>query len=128
MSYKIYHPDVEGLGTVEDLSAYRQVWAPRGWQLLGEHESAASEVLGRPVTSLDDIKVDEWRFLLASRDLEPLSGSAKKAEYEKAFTSSFAEVAPSAEADAAADANKTTGATAPVAAPSGNTDNKPKGS
>lgn len=92
MAFKIYHPEVETLGEVVDLDAYRQVWAPRGWELLGQLEGEASTVLGRAIRKLDDVKVDEYPFLIAARGLDPLPKGAKKAEYEKAFSASFVPV------------------------------------
>lgn len=91
MSLKMIHPDIPGaVGDVADVAGFNAVWAPRGWKLLGETETWATEVLGQPVIELDALKVDEIKGLHAARGLEYPSGG-KKADLIKTLRDTFAE-------------------------------------
>lgn len=118
---KMIHPDVEAVADVVSHTVYNAVWAPRGWTLLAEPEAHASEVLGRPVKKLDDLKVDELRGLIAGRGLEYPAAGVKKADVLETFRGTFAEPAGApAEPEAPAlaprgDSNNTTDTAAPAA-------------
>jgi|GEM_PF-2617653 len=88
---KMIHPDVEAIADVVSDQVFHAVWAPRGWKLLGDAEAFASEVLGKPVKQVNDLKVDELKALVSARGLEYPPTTSKKDEVIKTFRGTFAE-------------------------------------
>jgi hypothetical protein len=91
---QMIHPDPDIAGTAEivNIDQYRQIYAPRGWVLLGPAETFAAQALGKQVASVEDLTVDELRAVIAlRRNAEYPQASAKKPAVLKALQDSFAD-------------------------------------
>lgn len=98
---KMIHPDPDIAGTAEiaNVDQYRQIYAPRGWVLLGPAENFAAEALGKQVGNVEDLTVDELRAVIAlRRNAEYPQASAKKPAVLKALQDSFADEVAAQEA------------------------------
>jgi len=71
---KMVHPEIQAAGEVASLDAFRQIYAPRGWQLMDESTEFANDQLGRFVrdaskTNAEEggLTKDEARALIATK-------------------------------------------------------------
>lgn len=67
---RMYHPEVAESAEVASQAVFDEVWAPRGWKVLDPEVEAVGAVLGRPITSLDDLTEEE--LATARRSLPPV--------------------------------------------------------
>ena len=86
---KMIHPDIDAVSDVVDRNVFYAVWAPRGWEVLGEPESFATEILGEPVKDLSKLRVEQVRFLVSARGLEYPDPSAKGEAVLETYLASF---------------------------------------
>lgn len=85
---KMYHPDSRGVADVVSKEVFEAAWKPRGWALLAEPESFATEALGRGIMDLDDATVEDLKILLAMRTQDYRSDD-KKDDLKHAYLASF---------------------------------------
>jgi hypothetical protein len=88
------HPEIEAAGEVVDLSAFRQVYAPRGWQLMDPATEFANNQLGRFVRSADDLTKNEARALIATNGGDYPDEEATTNEVLASYRGMFGDKAP----------------------------------
>lgn len=88
MTFRMYHPEIEATAECPSEEAFQQLWEGLGWRRLGSAEVYASDILGRPVTNVGDLKVDELKRLIRYRGFELPAGN-KRDDQIAAYKSIF---------------------------------------
>lgn len=76
---KMRHPQIETLADTTQ-RAFESVWKEKGWELVDNSVALASELLGRSVKSLDDLKVEDLRGIYEIRGMAT-PGEGHKADF-----------------------------------------------
>jgi hypothetical protein len=78
MALKMRHPNVDRLGEAVSEKQFRQVWAPRGWEVVPAEVVVAIDHFGRSIGSLDELSADELKELADVTGVEVKGNDSKK--------------------------------------------------